>query len=145
MSYRWVEHTAELELHIEAANQCAVFADALLALAELIGDAPRDAGDAPTDTTVAPPDTTVAREVALSARDLPGLLAAWLDELVFLIETEDLVPDGVERLELDGTTLAATVRGHRGRPRHLVKGVTYHELAFERVIEGFRATVVLDV
>lgn len=138
MSYRWVEHTAELELHIEAANQCAVFTDALLALAELIGDAPPDTGDAP-------PDTTVAREVALSARDLAGLLAAWLDELVFLIETEDLVPDSVERLELDGTTLAATVRGHRGRPRHLVKGVTYHELAFERVIEGFRATVVLDV
>jgi SHS2 domain-containing protein len=131
MSYTWIEHTAEVELHIEAASEDAVFAEALVALSELIDDGPADA--------------TVSREVALAARDRAALLAAWLDELVYLVETEDLVPDRVERLELDGNTLAATVRGHRGRPRHLVKGATYHELAFESAGEGFRATVVLDV
>jgi SHS2 domain-containing protein len=83
--------------------------------------------------------------VVLAARDRAALLAAWLDELVYLRETEDLVPDAVERLELDGNTLAASVRAHRGQPRHLVKGATYHDLAFESVGGGSSATVVLDV
>lgn len=40
MSYRWVDHTAELELSIEARSAEGVFADALRALAELLaGDA----------------------------------------------------------------------------------------------------------
>ena len=39
MSYRWLEHTSELELHIDAATEEAVFEQALQALSELIGDA----------------------------------------------------------------------------------------------------------
>jgi SHS2 domain-containing protein len=38
MSYRWLEHTSELELRIEAASEEAVFQEALEALGELIGD-----------------------------------------------------------------------------------------------------------
>jgi SHS2 domain-containing protein len=131
MSYTWIEHTAEVELHIEAECERGVFADALAAVAELIEDGAAD--------------VSVLRELALAARDRAALLAAWIDELIYLAETEDLVPDGVDRLELQGDSLAATVRGHRGQPRHLVKGATYHELAFERAGEGFRARVVLDV
>jgi SHS2 domain-containing protein len=37
------------------------------------------------------------------------------------------------------------VRGSRGAPRHLVKGVTYSGLAFERKHDGYQARVVLDV
>jgi protein archease len=131
MSYRCVEHTAELELHVGAASAEAVFEEALEALGALIGDC-----------AVA---EAVSREVAPAARDRTALLAAWLDELVYLGETEDLVPDGVERLELDGDSLTASVRAHRGRPHHLVKGATYHDLLFERGRVGFRAAVVLDV
>ena len=36
--YRWVEHTAELQLEIDAPEEEAVFADALAALAELLED-----------------------------------------------------------------------------------------------------------
>ena len=38
MSYRWVEHTAEVEVEIEAESEEAVFADALQALGELVGN-----------------------------------------------------------------------------------------------------------
>ena len=81
----------------------------------------------------------------VAADDRGALLAAWLDELVYLAETEDLVAEGVERMELTGQRLTARVRAYRGRPRHLVKGVTYHDLMFGPVGEGFSATVVLDV
>ena len=132
MTYAWVDHTAELELRINAPTEAGVFVDALRAFGELAGDelaAER-----------------VAFDVELEAPDRAELLVRWLDELVFRAETEDLVPDEVERLELGDGRLAATVRAARGAPRHLVKGVTYSGLAFERGEDGgYRATVVLDV
>jgi len=131
MSHHWLEHTAELELQLDAASETGVFREALEALAELIGE--RAFGKA------------VSREIVVAATDRAALLVGWLDELVFLAETEDLVADAVERLELDGDTLTATVRAHRGQPRHLVKAATYHDLVFERAGGGFTATVVLDV
>jgi SHS2 domain-containing protein len=110
MGYRWVEHTAELELEIEAPTEDAVFIDALHALGELIDHGRR--GD------------VVACDIVVAGRERAILLVRWLDELVYGAETEDLVPDDVGRIELDDHGLRATVRCHRGSPRHLVKGVT---------------------
>jgi SHS2 domain-containing protein len=131
MGHRWLEHTAELQLQIDAPSEAAVLREALEALGELIGAGAL--GEA------------VSREIVVTASDRAALLVAWLDELVYLAETEDLVADAAERLELDGDTLRATVRAHRRQPRHLVKGATYHDLVFARAGGGFTATVVLDV
>lgn len=131
MGHRWVDHTADLELRLDAATEGQVFEDALTALAELLRDG--GGGDA------------VVFETTATAPDRAALLAGWLDELVFRAETEQLVPDAVERLELDADGLRALVRAHRGHPRHVVKGITYHRLSFEPVEGGYRATVVLDV
>ena len=131
MSYRWVEHTAELEMEIEAPTEEGVFVDALLALAELLGDDGRGA--------------SVHREIAIGGRERAALLVEWLDELVYIAETEDLVPEGAVRIELSDDGLVATARFRSGSPRHLIKAATYHRLAFERCGQGFRATVVLDV
>jgi SHS2 domain-containing protein len=129
--YRWVEHTAEVELHLEAPTQQEVFAEALAAFAELVS---REDGGA-----------RMRHDVLAEAQDAPTLLAEWLGELVFLAETEDFVPERLERLDLDGTRLRAVVAGHRGRPAHLVKAVTYHGLEFAREGDVWRAKVVLDV
>ena len=132
VSYRWVEHTGEVQLEIEAGSVEAVFTEALRALGELLGDGSR-AGD------------PVARDVTVEGRERAVLLVEWLDELVYLAEAEDLVAEDVERIELLDDRLTATVHGRGGRPPHLVKGATYHRLAFEQCERGFRATVVLDV
>lgn len=131
MAYRWVEHTAELELELEAATESAVFLEALDVFAELV------AGDRSVDSE--------RREIELRGDDRASLLAAWLDELVFLAETESFVPERVTELELEDRGLRATVRGYIGEPRHLVKGVTLHRLEFAPHAEGWRARVVLDV
>jgi len=131
MAHRWVDHTAELELRVDADTEAGVFEDALAALAELLRDGAAN--------------ELVVFDVAIDAADRATLLAGWLDELVFRAETEDLVPGRVERLMLDADGLRATVQAHRGRPRHVVKGVTYHSLTFDAVDGAYRATVVLDV
>jgi SHS2 domain-containing protein len=129
--YRWVEHTAEVELHVEAESREGVFGEALAAFAELVSR--DDRGE------------RVEHEVTAEAQDDATLLAEWLGELVFLAETDDFVPERLERLELDGSRLRAVVSGHRGRPAHLVKAVTYHGLELARTGGVWRAKVVLDV
>ena len=131
--YRWIEHTSELELHVEADSDRAVLEDATNALAELLrGDG---AGGA----------ELVTREVTVDADDRAQLLATWLDELVFLAETEAVVPERVHFDTVDERGLRARIEGRRGEPPHLVKAVTYHRLTFERRGPRWTATVVLDV
>ena len=141
MSYRWAEHTGELELEIEAATEEDVFAEALRAFLELVDDARVRSGE---------PDRperrgSVSREIRVSGDERALRLVRWLDELEYLVETEGFVPERATRLRIAGGVLVARVHGHRGAPPHLVKGATYHRLAFEPVRGGFLARVVLDV
>jgi protein archease len=129
--YRWVEHTGELELEIEAASEQEIFEDGFAAMRELL------AGEA-----VEPLPPT---RVALESSDHAALLAEWLAELAYLAERDGLVPTRLASLELDELGLVAVVEGARGEPPPLVKAATYHRLALERSGSGWRATVVLDV
>lgn len=130
MSYRWSEHTAELGLDIEAASAAEVFTEAAAALGELVGG--DDMGGDP-----------VTRTIALAAVTYGALLVLWLEELVFLVDTESFVPERCD-VTLELPDLDATVTGHRGTPRGLVSAVTAHELAFEHDGNVWRAHVALD-
>jgi SHS2 domain-containing protein len=130
--YRWIEHTGELKLLIEASTERAIFAEALAAFAELVGD---DGG----------PDFEW-REVELEGDERGVLLADWLNELVYLADAEQFVPAQLSGLELEDGRLRATVRGRRGEPRPLVKAVSLHGLEYERRPDAsWRARLVLDV
>ena len=129
MTYRFADHTAELEVQLEADSAEGVLEDALRAFAELAGGADGE---------------PVKHRVSLEAGDLPALLAAWLDELVYLAETEGLVPERAD-LSLDGLRLNGVVYGCRGAPRPLVKAVTLHRLRFRPEGDRWRGRVVLDV
>jgi SHS2 domain-containing protein len=129
--YRWVDHTAEVELEIEAASEREVLEAALRALAELLG------------IEVARGDER--RTIKLQAGDRPALLAAWIEELAFLAESEGFVATHVLELDLQTAGLGATVGGVLDEPPPLVKAVTYHRLAFEPSGSGYVARVILDV
>jgi SHS2 domain-containing protein len=135
--HRWVDHTAELELEIEAESQQGVFEEALAALGGLLAERAGDREEA---------DVEPARhEVSASALDRATLLAEWLTELAYLAESEGVVPIDAERLELAGNALEATVVGRKAYPPHLVKAVTYHRLGIWKEDETWRARVTFDV
>ena len=136
MTYRWIDHTAEVELEIEAASERAVLEEALRALAELLG--------VECDEAFAPA-STIPHEVSAEAADRPTLLAAWIEELAFLAESEGFVATRLVDLDLHGGDLRAIVGGVLAEPPPLVKAVTYHRLTFEPSGDGYVARVVLDV
>jgi SHS2 domain-containing protein len=131
--YRWVDHTAELELAIEAGEERQVFADALAALAELL------------EVSGSPHEPPEQREVTVVGTDRATQLAGWVEELLFLAEVDGFVAAALETIELDERSLRATVSGVIGAPRPLVKAATYHRLEFRRAGAEYVARVVLDV
>ena len=132
-SYEWVDHTAEVELRIDADSEEAVFRQAFEALTELLAGANGEQSK------------PVRHDVTVSDGDRAGLLVQWLEELIFLAETRGFVPDALEELALGADGLRARVAGRRGDPSALVKAVTYHGLELRRERGRWYARVVLDV
>jgi SHS2 domain-containing protein len=131
--HEWLDHTSELELRVRADSVEGVVADATAALAEVLGE-PETHSRGP-----------VARELSVTAADPAGLLAAWLEEIVFLAEHEGLVAERAQGLELASDALHGEVVARPGRAAHLVKAVTYHRLALEQDERGWWGRAVLDV
>lgn len=100
------------------------------------------------------PSEEVVRRIEAAGADLPDLLVAWLNELLYLFEVEGLVFSRFE-VEVRGSTrLRATGYGGRFDPgrdtvKIGVKAATYHRAAVEQVAgpsgPRWRAQVVLDV
>lgn len=132
--YRLVEHTGELELHVEAESLLSLFEEAAHGLADILAD---DAGGPPSGPE---------EEVVLTAADREHLLVDWLNELVYRGEVDKRVYRHVRIDRVDEHELHATIRGREPRaPRTAVKAATWHDLRIRRVDDGFEATVVLDV
>jgi predicted phosphoribosyltransferase/SHS2 domain-containing protein len=130
-TFRFLEHGGEVELELEAASEGGVFEAALEALAELVSSGP---GGEPAQHVL-----------ELPAGDHALLLVDWLNELVFLAEVEQFVPERLVSFELSGEKLRACVAGRRHRPRHLIKAVTLNRLDLRREGATWHAHLVLDV
>ena len=132
--YRWLEHTSEVELELTADSERGVFEDAVAALAELLGFAETPRGG-----------PTEVRAVAVAADRPSDLLVGWLEELVFLAESQGFVGLRLTDFDLADSGVAAAVEGVVGDPPPLVKAVTLHGLRFEPRDGGYLARVTLDV
>ena len=89
------------------------------------------------------------RDIEVSASDSGALAVAWLGELLYLFDTEQLVFSRFDVTELAGGRLRARVWGERFDPvrhqlRTAVKAATYHMLEVEEG-NGARVQVILDV
>jgi len=91
-------------------------------------------------------ETSVAREVAVSGVDRETLLVNWLNELLYLQETQHETYSRFEIMEISDTHLRARVHGRpHGHEGRLIKAVTFHDLEVRRSEGGWEATIVMDV
>ena len=82
--------------------------------------------------------------------DLPSLLVAWLNELLFRCDVAGWAPADIRVLEVKGGRVYGELLGEPANPaRHRFKGVvkaaTYHLLECRRDGDRWRARVVFDV
>lgn len=136
-SFETFDHTADIGLVIRGRTLEALFANAAEALVDLTID-PAGLREEIRITATA------------SAADREGLLVAWLNELLYLLDTQRFLPRRCRITELSETTLAAelvgdTVDPSRHAVRRMVKAATYHGLSLAQVNGLWEARVVLDL
>jgi SHS2 domain-containing protein len=129
-----LEHTAEVRLRVAGPTLGALLAEAGRALAavELDGPPPAPAG--------------AWRTIEVRSTDRDALLVDWLNELVYLAETECWVPSEFEIEAVGPTELRARARGVPldAAPAR-VKAATFHGLRIAETAGGLEAEVILDV
>jgi SHS2 domain-containing protein len=135
--YELVDHTADIGVHAWGSTPEQVFEEAGRALFSLVCD-PREV------------DERETVEISLEAEGMDLLLAAWLNELLYVFEARKLVLSQFEVREVDERSLRASVTGEPlDLRRHVlcggVKAATLHELALERREGGWEGFVLLDV
>jgi SHS2 domain-containing protein len=132
--YSFEEHTGEVQLRVVAPSLPQLFAEAGLALADLMAEQRSNSSREST------------KSVAVYAPDREALLVEWLNELIFRAETEHKIYDDIHITHLSDNQLRAEIRGaFPERLRTSVKAATYHRLKIEPEGDGYSATVVLDV
>ena len=132
---RWQEldHTADLALHVWGRDLTDLFVAAASGMFSLLAGA-------------APAGAAVRFELHLAALDVESLLVDWLNELLYLCETRDLVATGFVLERLTPTELHAEVVGLPvGERRAHIKAATYHMLSVVAVEAGYETEVVFDV
>lgn len=133
-SHAWHDHTSEVELALRAESLSGLLEEAGLALGELL--------------TASPPSgpAGTARRVEVTAVDREALLVDWLNELLYLAETESAVPAAVAVREASPTHCAAEVAwAPVAVAPSLVKAATFHGLAVREEDGGWAAEVIFDV
>jgi SHS2 domain-containing protein len=91
-------------------------------------------------------ESKIVREIKLQGIDPESLLVAWLNELLYLHESENLGFDRFEILQLDLQTLKVRMSGAPVKTwLKFIKAVTYNDLTIRATAKGIEATLVLDV
>jgi SHS2 domain-containing protein len=140
MAYRFLEHTADMGVEIEANSFESLLSEGLLALTDTL-------------TEVERVNLELELPFELVAPSREDLLVEWLSELVYLFETKSVLlrqTDLEVEAEDGGWRLRGTVRGERYDPdRHrikrLVKAITYHQLEVRSSTTGWSARVIFDI
>jgi SHS2 domain-containing protein len=135
--FRLLAHTADIGLEATAPSRKELFVAAAEGVKSLLFGGSRA-------------KSAFRREVRLSAGDDAELLVVWLNEILFLCESERLVPATFEIVGLTERELVAAITGEPFDPsRHVVersaKAVTYHHLVVEERNNGWYARVYIDL
>ena len=131
-----VNHTADIGIIAHGASLSETFANAAKALFSLI-------------TELDNVEEVLHRDTELVASDQESLLVAWLNELIYLFDTENIILKRFEVTELSNTRLKARSYGEKvDSSKHElkrgVKAATYHMLRIDKG-DGYKAQVLFDI
>jgi SHS2 domain-containing protein len=137
MGYKLIDHTADLGFEVISGSERGLFADAVLAMFDLIADL---------DGVQA----AEQRNLTIEGMDRTDLLINFLRETLYLFNGEGFLLKEVAVTVLSDIRIVATVSVENYDPdRHTIKtelkAVTYHQ-AYVRKIDGiWKAQVIFDV
>ena len=135
--YEVFEHTADIGIHAYGSTLADLFVHAAQGMESLM---------------VAPEQVRLltSRTIAVEGHDSVSLLIAWLNELIFLFDTEYLllrafVIDDFSETHLTARATGEPYDGERHDLSSAIKAVTWHEAAVTHTEEGYKARIIFDI
>ena len=134
--FKIVAHTADVGIIAYGVNINQAFANAARALFSLI-------------TELDDVEEFLHRDIELTAPDEESLLVEWLNELIYLFDTENIVFKRFDVTKLNNRQLKARSYGEKvdsskHRLKTGVKAATYHMLKVDKD-NGYRIQVLFDI
>ncbi|MFQ5826302.1 MAG: archease [Dehalococcoidia bacterium] len=135
-AFEIVDHTADIGIRAHGADLKEAFANAGLALSSLVTD-------------VEKVREGLHRDLEVTASDEEALLVAWLNELIYVFDVDNIIFKRFDIQELSPTRLRARAYGEKVDPsRHPlkmgIKAATYHRLKIEKGAD-YTAQVIFDI
>ncbi len=132
MGFEEISHTADWSARVWAPDLPSLFVEAARAMSSLSG-------------TVMGNGIRVRRTFETEGPDVESLLVAFLSELVYYQEQENLTFDVFDlkvaaqwlKIRMEGAPTASVEKA--------IKAVTYHNMNIAKTVEGFETTIVFDV
>ena len=134
--FELINHTADVSIRAYGASMNQAFANAARALFSLI-------------TELDDIEEVIYRDIELTAADQESLLVEWLNELIYLFDTENILFKRFDITDLTDTRLKARSYGEKvDNSKHKlkigVKAATYHMLKVARD-NGCQVQVLFDI
>lgn len=135
--YEVFEHTADIGLHAYGSTLSELFIHAAQGMESLM----------------VPPEQVriqVSRQVEVDGHDSVSLLIAWLNELIFLFDTEFLIfgqfeIESITETHVRGRASGESYDAQRHELSSAIKAVTWHEAAIEQTDGGYKARIIFDI
>jgi len=134
--FELVDHTADVGIIAYGADINQAFANAARGLFSLI-------------TELSSVEEVLYRDIELTSSDRESLLVEWLNELIYLFDTENIIFKRFDVTVFDGIRLQARGYGEkvdtsRHRLKTGVKAATYHMLRVDKN-NGYQVQVIFDI
>lgn len=135
MSFEELDHTADVRIRVKAGSLEDLFSEAARALMVIMYG-------------VADPDT-LRRQVMVDGQDLISVMHAFLSEVLFISEVEEMVVSGAQ-VRLSGTHLEGELLGEAfSMEKHFsgmeVKGISFSDLSIVSDNHTYTLEVTFDV
>lgn len=135
MKFKYLPHTSEAKFVAYSTNIVGVFRNSALAMFNILGD-----------TTKVKPKKKI--NIKIKAKSYESLLYDFLDELLFLHDTERIFVHDVKAIKIKDFELTATVECDSLKNYELkseIKAITYNGMTIKKTQKGYEATVVVDI
>jgi SHS2 domain-containing protein len=136
-NYELIEHTADIGIRVKGKELKDLFRNAALAMFDIIAEKDKTA-----------PAGQKRIKIEQSADDPEELFINWLNELLSLSATKELIFSDFRIDKFDGKHLQATACGcdvGNFKVNAEIKAATYHGLEIKKNNSGWQASVIFDV
>ena len=134
--YKFLEHTADAKFQAFGNTLEEAFSNAALAMFSVMTEPEK----------IKP---KLEREISTDGKDQKALLYNWLEELLYLVDTEGFLLNSVKKLSIKGRILEAVVVGdlvsNKYKTHDHVKAVTYNEMEIKKEKDKVVVQVVVDI